>query len=72
MDRDAFVSRSLLAFTLVAASFVVLGFSRLVLPYRVARLLAAPLLFAGALLVVSLLVTAVRHAVRGPEDNDAH
>lgn len=63
MDRNAFVSRALLAFGLVAASFVVLGFSRLVLPYRTARLLAAPLLFAGALLVVALLARAVLAAV---------
>lgn len=59
MDRDAFVSRSLLAFGLVAASFVVLGFGRLALPYRTARLLAAPLLFAGAALVVASLAQAV-------------
>jgi hypothetical protein len=63
MHRDAFVTRSLLLFGLVAASFVVLGFSRLVLPYRVARLLAAPLLFAGAVLAVVLLAHAVLVAV---------
>lgn len=58
MHRDAFVRRSLLLFGLVAASFVVLGFSRLVLPYRVARVLAAPLLFASAVLAVVLVVHA--------------
>ncbi|MFB6269204.1 MAG: hypothetical protein ABEH83_04615 [Halobacterium sp.] len=63
MDRDTYVSRALLAFGLVAASFVVLGFSRLVLPYRTARLLAAPLLFAGAALVAVLVVQAVLAAV---------
>lgn len=63
VDRNTFVSRSLLAFALVGASFVVLGFSRLLVSYRVARLLAAPLLFAGALLVVVLLARAVLHAV---------
>ncbi|MGB9965302.1 hypothetical protein [Halobacterium sp. CBA1126] len=63
MDRNAFVSRSLLLFALVAASFVVLGFSRLVLPYRVARLLAAPLLFAGAVLAVVLVAQALLVAV---------
>mgnify|MGYP000138554000 FL=1 len=63
MHRDAFVTRSLVLFGLVAASFVVLGFSRLVLPYRVARLLAAPLLFASAVLAVFLLAQAVLVAV---------
>ncbi|MXR21645.1 hypothetical protein [Halobacterium bonnevillei] len=63
MHRDAFVTRSLVLFGLVAASFVVLGFSRLVLPYRVARLLAAPLLFASAVLAVFLLAHAVLAAV---------
>lgn len=59
MRRHDFVTRSLLMFGLVGASFVVLGFSRLVLPYRTARLLAAPLLFAGAVLAAVLLVQAV-------------
>jgi hypothetical protein len=63
MDRTTYVSRALLAFGLVAASFVVLGFSRLVLPYRTARYLAAPLLFAGAALVALLLVQALLAAV---------
>lgn len=63
MERDTFVSRALLAFALVAASFVVLGFSRLVLPYRTARLLAAPLLFAGAALVALLLLQSMLAAV---------
>jgi len=61
--RNAFVSRSILLFALVAASFVVLGFGRLVLPYRVARLLAAPLLFAGAVLAVVLVAQAALAAV---------
>lgn len=63
MRRNTFVSRALLLFALVAASFVVLGFSRLVLPYRVARLLAAPLLFAGAGLAVVLLAQAALAAL---------
>lgn len=63
MRRNAFVSRSLLLFTLVAASFVVLGFGRLVLPYRVARLLAAPLLFAAAGLAVVLVAQAALAAL---------
>lgn len=63
MDRNAFVSRGLAVFGLVAASFVVLGFSRLVVPYRVARLLAAPLLFAGAVLAAVVVAQAVLAAV---------
>lgn len=40
-------------FGLVLASFLLLGFGRLALPYRVARLLAAPpMLAAGAFAVV--------------------
>lgn len=53
MRRNTFVSASLATFGLVLASFLVLGFGRLALPYRTARLLAAPtLLAAGALTVV--------------------
>ncbi len=63
MRRNTFVSRSVLLFALIAASFVVLGFSRLVLPYRVARLLAAPLLFAAAVLAVVLVAQATLAAV---------
>jgi hypothetical protein len=59
MDSNRFVRLSLLAFGLVLVSFVVLGFSRIVLPYRVARVLAAPTLLAGAGLVAYLFVTAV-------------
>jgi hypothetical protein len=51
--RNTFVTASLATFGLVLASFLVLGFGRLALPYRTARLLAAPtLLAAGALTVV--------------------
>ncbi|MFB6073184.1 MAG: hypothetical protein ABEJ88_09475 [Halobacterium sp.] len=50
MNRSQFVTRSLAAFGLVLASFVILGFGRLALPYRTARLLAAPTLFAAAAL----------------------
>jgi len=42
MDRNRFVTVSFAALGCVLLSFVVLGFSRLVLPYRTARLLAAP------------------------------
>lgn len=54
MRRDAFVGLSALLFGLVFASFVILGFSRLALPYRTARLLAAPTLLAAGGLAVLL------------------
>lgn len=59
MNRNQFVYGSLAAFGLVFASFLVLGFGRLVLPYRTARLVAAPVLLAAAGLVAVLLANAV-------------
>ncbi|MFC3476755.1 hypothetical protein [Halobacterium litoreum] len=59
MDRSRFVTLSFAALAAVVASFVVLGFSRLVLPYRTARLLAAPVF----LLAVSLAAVAFAQAV---------
>jgi len=59
MHRDTFGKLALLAFGLILASFVLLGFSRIVLPYRVARLLAAPTITVGALLVAYLFVESV-------------
>lgn len=58
MDRHGFVKLSLVAFALVIASFFVLGFSRLVLPFRIAQTLAAPIGFLGFALVVYLFVRA--------------
>ena len=58
MDRNGFVKLSLLAFGLIFLSFVVLGFSRLVLPYRTARVLAAPTGLLAFTLVCYLLVRA--------------
>lgn len=69
MNRGQFVQWSLVAFALVFASFLVLGFGRLALPYRTARLLAAPVLLAAAVLVAVLLVHAVLVAV-GVRDLD--
>lgn len=63
MRRDAFVKLSALLFGLVFLSFVILGFSRLVLPYRTARLLAAPTLFAAGVLALALLTQAALAAV---------
>ncbi|WP_101294847.1 hypothetical protein [Halegenticoccus soli] len=59
MDRSQFVRLSLLAFGLVLLSFLVLGTTRIVLPFRVAQLLAAPVVAAAFLLVVFLFVRAV-------------
>jgi len=58
MDRSRFATLSLLAFGLVLAGFLVMGFGRLALPYRTARLLAAPALFGAAALVAGLCVQA--------------
>ncbi|WP_232688760.1 hypothetical protein [Halobacterium zhouii] len=63
MRRNTFVKLSAVLFGLVFVSFVVLGFSRLVLPYRTARLLAAPTLFAASVLAVVLLGQAVLSVV---------
>jgi len=59
MHRDTFGKLALLAFGLILASFVLMGFSRIVVPFRVARLLAAPTITVGALLVAYLFVESV-------------
>lgn len=48
-----------LAFGLILVSFVILGFSRIVIPYQIARLLAAPTMFLAAALVLYLFVRAI-------------
>ncbi|AAG19553.1 MULTISPECIES: hypothetical protein [Halobacterium] len=58
MQRHRFVTLSLLAFGLVLVGFVTLGFSRIVLPYHVARLLAAPAILGAAALICWLAVQA--------------
>jgi hypothetical protein len=58
MHRNRFVSLALLAFGLILVSFVVLGVSRIVLPYRTARVLAASTTVAAFLLVCYLFVRA--------------
>jgi hypothetical protein len=57
--RNTFVTASLAMFGLVLASFLLLGFGRLALPYRTARLLAAPTLLAAGALTVVLVAQAV-------------
>lgn len=59
MDRNRFVFLALLAFGLILVSFVILGTSRIVLPYRTARLLAAPTTVSAFLLVCYLFVRAL-------------
>jgi len=59
MHRDRFVLLALIAFGLILVSFVILGTSRIVLPYRTARLLAAPTMLSAFLLVCYLFVRAV-------------
>lgn len=59
MHRDTFATLALVTFGLVLVSFVVMGFSRIVLPYRTARVLAAPTMVLAALGAVALLVTSV-------------
>jgi hypothetical protein len=70
MDRNGFVKLSLLAFGLILVSFLILGFSRLVLPYRMARVLAAPTTLIGFGLVSYLLVRAVLSKLRLVEIED--
>lgn len=70
MDRNGFVKLSLIAFGLILVSFLILGFSRLVLPYRTARVLAAPTTLIGFGLVSYLLVRAVLSKLRLVEIED--
>ncbi|WIV66740.1 hypothetical protein [Natrialbaceae archaeon AArc-T1-2] len=63
MDQQRFVRLALVAFGLVVASFVVLGFSRLVIPFRTAQTLAAPIGIVGFVLVSYLFVRAALSAL---------
>lgn len=68
MDRDRFVTLAFVAFGCVLASFVTLGFSRLVVGYRTGMLLAAPFGVVAFLLVVVLFATAVWTVLTGGID----
>lgn len=59
MRQATFVKLAFVAFGLILVSFVVMGFSRIVLPYRTARLLAAPTVALAFLLVCYLLARSV-------------
>ncbi|WP_129113291.1 hypothetical protein [Halegenticoccus tardaugens] len=63
MDRSQFVRLSLLAFGLVLLSFLLLGTTRIFLPFRVSQLIAAPVVASAFLLVVYLFVRATLSAV---------
>jgi hypothetical protein len=58
VNRTAFVKLAFLAFGLILLSFVILGLSRIALPYRTAQLLSAPTMLLAALLVSYLFVRA--------------
>ncbi len=59
MKRATFVKLSALAFGLVLVSFLIRGFSGLVLTSETAALLSAPTMLAGGALVVFLTLRSV-------------
>lgn len=59
MDRQGFVRLALLGLSLAVVSFVVLGISRLVVSYRSAQLLAAPIGLIAFSLLLYLSVRAI-------------
>lgn len=63
MNRQGFVKLATVAFGLVIASFFVLGFSRTVLEFRTAQLLAAPIGLLGFGLAIFLFVRATLDAI---------
>lgn len=63
MDRSGFVRLAILAVGIVLASFVVLGFARLVVSYRTAQTVAAPIGLVGFVLLLFLFVRATLAAV---------
>lgn len=63
MDQQGFVRLSILAFGIILLSFVVLGFGRLVLPYRTAQAVAAPIGLVGFVIVVYLFLRATGSAL---------
>lgn len=54
MKRNTFVILAMSVFGLILLSFAIMGFSRIVLPFRIARLLAAPTITLALVLVVFL------------------
>lgn len=62
MDRSGFVKLTVIALVIVLASFIVLGFSRLVVSFQSAQMLSAPLGIIGFSLLVYLFIRAVLDA----------
>lgn len=58
MNRDRFVSLSLLAFAMVITGFITRGMSRIFVGPDIATLIAAPLLIGGFGLIVALTLLA--------------
>lgn len=56
MDRNRFVLLAIAAFGLLLASFLIRGTTRILLPYRVSLILAAPVVFAAFAIIVYLFV----------------
>ena len=69
MDRNRFVVLSFVAFGCVLASFVALGFGRLLFGYRTAQVLAAPFGLVAFALVLVLFGSAVRTTLFGGDDD---
>jgi hypothetical protein len=59
MRQNTFVKLSALALGLVLLSFIVMGFSRLVVAADTAKLISAPTMLAGGALIVLLTVQSV-------------
>ncbi|MFQ3319266.1 MAG: hypothetical protein ACI8UR_002107 [Natronomonas sp.] len=59
MRQQTFVKLSALAFGLILFSFIVMGLSRLVVAPETAKLLSAPTMLAGAVLIAILTVQSV-------------
>lgn len=63
MDRERFVMLAVIAFGIVAVSFVLRGVGRVFVGLEVARLVSAPVAVAGFLLLAYLFVRATLDAV---------
>ncbi len=59
MRHQTYGKLAVLAFSLVLVSFVILGFTRAIVGYRTARMLAAPTTLLAATLVVFLFARGV-------------
>lgn len=71
MERNRFVVLAFVAFGCVLASFVTLGFGRLLVGYRTGLVLAAPFGLLAFVLVVVLFATSVWTVLTGDADAPA-